>query len=130
MGLESFQYFWVITVVLAGAGAISLRSWAVKKPRPKLEPTFFFSCLLFPVAIAAHGALHAADANFRPHPTSWIAPYVIWPLLMGQLLISAWFVVKTARGTKALLSVVLISIFLYSLSTALIAGMAVSGRWL
>src|SRR5207253_133646 len=89
-----------------GDSILALSLWSRRRPLRRLHPTFLLSCLLFTFGMLLYGTLQAMKEG-QLQPLAWIAPYFFYAMLLPQVALSTFFVVRTPAGTRFLLSVVL-----------------------
>jgi hypothetical protein len=85
------------------------------------------SPLGFPIVILLYGTLYAAGPQGRQQPGAGIAQYFVLGLLLVQTLVIGFFLVRTERGARFLVGVLLIYELLFALCAGAMAGMSIAG---
>ncbi len=130
MAVDTYLSFGWFTLTMAMLFLIAFVPWIVKRPRPRVVPSRLIIPIGFPIVILLYGTLHAAGPEGRQQPGAWIATYIVFGLLLVQALTSLHFLVRTERGARFLVGVVLIYELLFALCAAAMALMSVAGDWL
>jgi hypothetical protein len=123
-------YFWPVSLGLAVLTTIGVVIWLRQKLRPRIPVATILSCLTFTIAILLYGTLHAVGPNWEPKPYADIAPYVVYGILLIQLVASVTLVIFTKRGLRIFMSAIVAWELVVSLSSGFIALMSVSSQWL
>jgi hypothetical protein len=127
--LSLFFYFWPISLTLLVATLFTFWRWFRTQPRPRMSILLVFSCLVFPFVLVLYGVIQGVSPGNNPKPYAYIAPYVIYGLLITQLVVSGFLVYKTNIGARVLVTLILTWELLFSFSVGLIATMSISGVW-
>jgi hypothetical protein len=130
MMLTFLVYLWPLSLGLVALTVAGIVLWRRKKSRPPLPAVALFSCFTFPVAILIYGTVWSAGPSFEPNPHADMAPYVVFPIIIAQLVASIALVFFAKSGLRLLVLAAVSWEIVLSLCAGFVAFMSVSGQWL